>query len=195
MLAPSVDYKHIYCRQSIWCVAENCSDIESLFECNNRKCIMATEVCDGYDNCNDFSDEQQCGQYTCILFIYVKDNMLTCQVFMNSIVNLWCLTFTAMIILTHINPVVTLWWTLGSHVCLKFHKNRGILKPISWNCDMGIFLTWSVMKTNTQVYFDISQYISSVNFCVNWSICRDTSHLKLASFIMHETLFCIMTLW
>ncbi len=30
---------------------------------------------------------------------------------------------------------------LGFNVCSKFHENRGILKPISQNRDMVVFLT------------------------------------------------------
>ncbi len=43
-------------------------------------------------------------------------------------------------------PMATLLKHLGSNVCSKFHKNRGILKPISLNHNMGLFLNCFGMK-------------------------------------------------
>ncbi len=43
------------------------------------------------------------------------------------------------IILHVISPVVTLPGHLWSNVCSNFHVNRGILKPISRNHDVGVF--------------------------------------------------------
>ncbi len=37
--------------------------------------------------------------------------------------------------------VATLQGHLWSIVCSKFHENRGILKPISQNRDMGVFFS------------------------------------------------------
>ncbi len=45
-----------------------------------------------------------------------------------------------------LNPVATLQGNLWSNVCSKFHENRGILKPISRNHDMGVFFTWNFVK-------------------------------------------------
>ncbi len=59
------------------------------------------------------------------------------------------------------SPVATLLEHLGSNVCSKFHKNRGILRSISQNHDMGLFHTWYFKKTK-KVYFEISQCLSYV---------------------------------
>ncbi|KAL8612422.1 hypothetical protein ACOMHN_008407 [Nucella lapillus] len=37
----------------------------SSFQCDNKKCIEETLVCDGVDNCGDFSDEAAEGRSKC----------------------------------------------------------------------------------------------------------------------------------
>ncbi len=56
--------------------------------------------------------------------------------------------------LEHPAKVATLQRHLWSNVCSKFHENRGILKPISQNPDMGVFFTWNFVKHPKKGYFD-----------------------------------------
>ncbi len=70
-------------------------------------------------------------------------------------------------------PVATLQRHLWSNVSSKFHENRGILKPISRNRDMGVFFTWNFMKPPQKgVYFDtvfwaFLRYVSYQLFSMN----------------------------
>ncbi len=68
----------------------------------------------------------------------------------------------------------TLQGHLWSNVCSKFHEKRGILKPISWNCDMGVFFTWNFVKPPKKgyivtPYFELYWDLSAMSDCFQWT--------------------------
>ncbi len=80
--------------------------------------------------------------------------------------NTVCLFWDSVCIVT---PVATLQRHLWSNVCSKFHENRGILKPISRNRNMGVFFTWNFVKPPQKgyiltPYFELSWDLSAINY-------------------------------
>ncbi len=77
------------------------------------------------------------------------------------------------------------WSTWGLMCVPNFAKIGGILKSISRNRDMGVFLTWYFMKTHKKgIYPKTSISPFYANFCLNRSICWD------ARLIWNWQVFC-----
>ncbi len=88
---------------------------------------------------------------------------------------------------------------LWVNVCFKCHENRCILRPISWNSDMVMFLIWYFVKTH---HIFKPQCLSSVlsqfrSKSKHFLTCK--THLKLTScfFGHHQQTNClwILNLW
>ncbi len=96
------------------------------------------------------------------------------------------------------SPVTTLQRHLWTKVCFKFHENRGILKPISRNCDMGVFFTWNFVKSPKKGYILSFIVNGSWLFSMNLWLCNipwcqkecfwNRSNRQINS-------LCIMNLW
>ncbi len=72
------------------------------------------------------------------------------------------------------------------HFCHVFGARP--LKPVMQNRNMGLFLTWSLLKTKG-VYFEITKFLYQLDHLLRYF------HLKLANILHHTNCLCFGYLW